>query len=220
MRPTRVIYVENDPSLRSIMEGLLRARPEIEILAAVGTPDEALHHETVRAADTALIDLALGTGQMNGIDLGLAMREINENIGVVIHSQYRLDSIARQVPSAARIGWVALPKTGSLTIAEIVDALRRSAAGHSYIPPTEAPTTSPLQEMTIRQRAVMGMMASGVNTHEIARRLGVSHDAVRQDLTRAYRLLVPDVDETEELRTRAILTYLQWVRDDDIADGT
>lgn len=220
MRSTRVIYVENDPSLRGIMTGLLTERPEIDLVLSAGSPDEALHRESVELADAALIDLALGADQMNGIDVGLAMRGINENIGIVIHSQYRLDTVARQVPKDARIGWATLPKTGALSLDEIITTLREAARGVSGVPDNIETSASPLHEMTIRQRAVMGMMASGINTQEIARRLGISHAAVRQDLTRAYRLLVPEVSETDELRTRAILAYLEWTRDDDSADGT
>ena len=183
-----MIYVENDPSLRAIMTGLLGVRPEVDVLLSAGSPDEALQRDVVERADAALIDLALGVDQMNGIDLGLAMREINENIGVVIHSQYRLDSVARQVPQDARIGWATLAKTGSLTLDTIVDTLRDAAQGMCSMTDGEPASGSPLFAMTIRQRAVMGMMASGINTQEIGRRLGISHAAVRQALTRAYRL--------------------------------
>lgn len=220
VRATRVIYVENDPALRAIMTGLLAERPEVDIILAAGTPDDALQREFVEQADAALIDLALGADQMNGIDVGLAMREINDNIGIVIHSQYRLDSVARQVPAEAIMGWATLAKTGSLSLDEIVDALREAARGVTSVHTNATLQDSPLQDMTIRQRAVMGMMASGINTQEIARRLGISHAAVRQDLTRAYRLLVPDVGQTDELRTRAILAYLELIRDDDSIDGT
>lgn len=220
MRATRVIYVENDPALRAIMTGLLAERPEIDIILAAGTPDDALQREFIEQADAALIDLALGADQMNGIDLGLAMRNINDDIGIVIHSQYRLDSVARQVPAEAIMGWATLPKTGAMTLDEIVDALREAARGITNAHADPTAHDSPLQDLTIRQRAVMGMMASGINTQEIARRLGISHAAVRQDLTRAYRLLVPDVADTDELRTRAILAYLELIRDDDSIDGT
>lgn len=215
-----MIYVENDPSLRTIMADLLAKRDEIDLISAAGTAQEALDKDNVEVADAALIDLALGADQMNGIDLGLAMREMNENIGIVIHSQYRLDSVARQVPVNARIGWTTLPKTGSLTVDEIVTTLREAARGFSRIAADPEMSNSPLREMTIRQRAVMGMMASGTNTKEIARRLDISHAAVRQDLTRAYHLLVPHVAETDELRTRAILAYLELLRDDDSVDGS
>ena len=220
VRPTRVIYVENDPALRGIISQLLEQRPEIEILLATGIAHEALDQRIAEQADVALLDLALGSSQMNGIDLGLALRSLNDNIGIVIHSQYRLDTVARTVPPEALIGWVTLPKSGELPIEELVQTLRDAARGMTM---TEAPSgeaASPLEDLTIRQRAVMGMAASGVKSTEIARRLHISHDAVRQDLSRAYKILVPDADpDADDLRMRAVLAYLELTRDDDAVDG-
>ena len=220
MRPTRVIYVENDPALRGIITQLLEQRSEIEVLLATGIAHEALDQRIAEQADVALLDLALGSSQMNGIDLGLALRSLNDNIGIVIHSQYRLDTVARTVPPEALIGWVTLPKSGELPMGELIKTLRDAARGMTM---TESPSdgvASPLEELTIRQRAVMGMAASGVKTTEIARRLRISHDAVRQDLSRAYKILVPDADpDADDLRTRAVLAYLELTRDDDAIDG-
>ena len=216
-----MIYVENDPALRGIITQLLDQRPEIEVLLATGIAHEALDQRIAEQADVALLDLALGSSQMNGIDLGLALRSLNDNIGIVIHSQYRLDTVARTVPPEALIGWVTLAKSGELPIEELVQTLRDAARGMTM---TEAPsdevTASPLEDLTIRQRAVMGMAASGVKSTEIARRLRISHDAVRQDLSRAYKILVPDADpDADDLRTRAVLAYLELTRDDDAFDG-
>jgi DNA-binding NarL/FixJ family response regulator len=220
VRPTRVIYVENDPALRGIVTQLLEQRPEIEILLATGYAHEALDQRLAEQADVALLDLALGSSQMNGIDLGLALRSLNDNIGIVIHSQYRLDTVARTVPPEALIGWVTLPKSGEMPIGELVKTLRDAARGMTSTEPAIEEGTSPLEDLTIRQRAVMGMASSGIRSTEIARRLRISHDAVRQDLSRAYRLLVPDADpEADDLRTRAVLAYLELTRDDDASDG-
>lgn len=221
VRPTRVIYVENDPALRGIVTQLLEQRPEIEILLATGYAHEALDQRLAEQADVALLDLALGSSQMNGIDLGLALRSLNDNIGIVIHSQYRLDTVARTVPPEALIGWVTLPKTGDMPIGELVRTLRDAARGMTSTEPASIESSSPLEDLTIRQRAVMGMTASGVKTTEIARRLHISHDAVRQDLSRAYRVLVPNVDPAaDDLRTLAVLAYLELTREDDGMDGT
>ena len=219
MRPTRLIYVENDPALRGIMATLLGRQPQIDLVLSTGSAMEALQHPQLGVCDAALLDLALGTEQMNGIDLGLAMREINENIGIVIHSQYRLDGVARRVPAEARFGWSTLPKTGEMAIEDIVTVVRATARGTSSLQESHSVESSPLDQMSIRQRAIMGMVAAGIKTHEISRQLGVSHDVVRQDLAKSYRLLVPDAADTEEVRTRAILTYLEMIRDDDADDG-
>jgi DNA-binding NarL/FixJ family response regulator len=220
MRATRVIYVENDPALRGIMTSLLQDSDEIELILVTGLAHEALDPEAVRLADVALIDLALGSGQMNGIDLGLAMRKSNDNIGIVIHSQYALDTVARSVPPAALIGWSTLPKSGDMFIEDVVRILRETAKGFTSVAASPSrEDRSPLERMTVRQRAVMGMTAAGINPQEIARRLAISHDAVRQDLSAAYRVLVPDVQPEDDLRLRAVFTYLELTRQDDAEDG-
>lgn len=224
MRATRVIYVENDPALRGIMTQLLESRPELEIIVATGMAHEVLDDRLVATADVALLDLALGTTQMNGIDLGLALRSLNENIGIVIHSQYRLDTVARAVPRRALVGWATLEKSGAMDIREVAALLRSTARGESNMvigDDTENldDAESPLESLSMRQRAVIGMAAAGIKTPEIARRLHLSPDAVRQDLSRSYRTLVPDAGAIDDLRTRAILAYLELIRDDDAGDG-
>ena len=223
MRPTRLIYVENDPALRGIMTTMLDEVDELEVILSTGIAHEALDPHFAQLADAALIDLALGTTQMNGIDLGLALRELNENIGIVIHSQYRLDTVARTVPKSALIGWSTIPKSGALNIEELVGAIRQTARGISVMDgPGDDPSTepaSPLQRLTMRQRAVMGMAAAGVSTPEIARRLNISHAAARHDFSAAYRVLISDADPSDDLRTRAILAYMELTRDDDAIDG-
>ena len=220
MRPTRVIYVENDPSLRGIMTQSLHAHPDIELLLSVGTPREALDRDLVERSDVALLDLALGNEEMNGIDLGLAMRHRNENIGIVIHSQYRLDTVARSVPEEALFGWSTLAKSGETTIEDVVSIVRGTAAGHGVLDTHVPYQESPLLQLSMRQRAVMGMTASGLKATEIARRLAVTQETVRQDLSKAYRVLVPQADSGDDLRIRAVFAYLELIRDDDERDGT
>jgi len=220
VRQTRLIYVENDPALRGILARLLDRHPDIELLLHTDAPGAALHRGLVESADVALLDLALGNDEMNGIDLGLAMRRLNENIGIVIHSQYRLDTMARSVPQEVLFGWSALPKSGEMPIEEIVDVVRGTAQGRSFGIEGNTDTESPLQVLTMRQRAVMGMTASGIKATEIARRLAVTPETVRQDLSKSYRVLVPEAGDEIDLRTKAILVYHDLIRDDDADDGT
>ena len=64
-----------------------------------------------------------------------------------------------------------------------------------------------------RQRAAMGLLTQGLNAAQIADQLGVSHEAVRQDLARAYRILVPEAGEGTDRRTQAVLEYVRLARD-------
>lgn len=57
-----------------------------------------LGSEYVEQADVALLDLALGRDTLTGMDLGMAMRNPNPNIGIVIHSQHPMKNVSKQVP--------------------------------------------------------------------------------------------------------------------------
>lgn len=216
MRPTRVIYVENDPALRGIVSKVLDARTELDLILTAENADAVLESDAAKAADVALLDLALGLGAMNGIDLGIALRERNPNIGIVIHSQHSLTHLARRVPENLRIGWSFLPKSGDMNMDDLVAVLRTTAQGiatGNTQPELTEREGSALEALTPRQRAVMALASSGLSAPQVAQRLGVSHDSVRQDLSKAYKQLVPNADPGDDLRTRAILTYLQLVRD-------
>ncbi len=215
VRATRVIYVENDPALLGIIRDLLEAQVGIEVVCACSNAAEALASPTVATADVALLDLGLGTDSMNGIDLGIALRELNRDIGIVIHSQHEVGHVLPLLPSGDDMAWSYMPKTGDMRIADVVDVLRSTAAGISSGTDVQ-PTVSrrSLAELSDRQRAVMALAADGLAAPEIARRLGTTHEGVRQDLSRAYRILVPDVAEGEDRRTRAVVAYLRLVRQD------
>ena len=77
MRPTRLIYVENDPALLGVMSTVLRSQPMLDLIFASSGPLEVLGSEYVEQADVALLDLALGRDTLTGMDLGMALRNRN-----------------------------------------------------------------------------------------------------------------------------------------------
>ena len=221
MRATRLVYVENDPALRGILTRALQAESGIELLQSTESPRDALAFPDLHRADAALLDLALGADQMNGIELGLAMRERNPDIGIVVYSQYSLRNMARRVPMEQAMGWSFVPKSGDMDTAELASVLRATAQGmsHDFAGDDEtAPTGSVLDACTPRQRAVMALASTGLTALEISRRLGISHGAVRKDLSAVYRLLIPD-GEGGDLRTKAVLAYLQLMREQSWDEG-
>lgn len=215
MRDTRVIYVENDPALRGIFTRSLRAAQGIELLLESGSASSALTAPEVVRADVALLDLALGADEPNGIDLGLGLRQRNPNIGIVVYSQFSMRNLARRVPESQRMGWSFIPKSGDMRIEDMVSILRATAQGISHDQADSAAggaeEDSLLELLTDRQRAIMALAATGLTAPEIAARLGASQDAIRKELSRSYRILVPDATGGD-LRTAAVLAYLRLVR--------
>jgi two-component system response regulator DesR len=211
MRATRAVYIENDPALRGMISAALSRHPEIELLLATDSAGEALDSDAVRRADVALIDLALGWDQMNGLDLGVALRGINDNLGIVIYSQHPLAHLEKRVPESMRMGWSFFPKRVDMDVANLVELIRLTAAGFSRDATPEGaeePANERATDLSAREQAIMSLAASGMSATAIARKLDLSHDRVRKDLSNSYKKLVPDARAGDDVRVRAILAYL------------
>ena len=125
-RDTRLLYVENDPVLRSMMSTLLLGLPGVEVVASVGGSAEALACEL--PMDVALLDCALGPESLNGVEPGHALRKRDENIGIVILSQHHAwDFHGAQGP--VDMGWSYVEKRVNLDSAYLAKVLKATAAG-------------------------------------------------------------------------------------------
>jgi DNA-binding NarL/FixJ family response regulator len=216
MRSTRLIYVENDPALLGVMSTVLRSQPTLDLILASSDPLEVLGSEFVERADVALLDLALGRDTLTGMDLGMALRNRNPDIGIVIHSQHPMNNVSKQVPEAQRMGWSYLAKTGTLKPGELTDLLRSTALGVSHdrmrSDDTEDDNGSELLvKLTPRQRIIMGLASLGMSAPEIGDHIDLSPDSVRKDLSKAYQTLVPDGGAGSDVRTKAVMSYLRLV---------
>ena len=224
MRPTRLIYVENDPSLLGVMSTILRSQPMLELILASADPLEVLGSECVEQADVALLDLALGRDTLTGMDLGMALRNRNPNIGIVIHSQHPMKNVSKQVPEAQRMGWSYLAKSGTLKPEELAEILRSTALGMSHDRMRSDDTedgdgSELLMKLTPRQRVIMGLASLGMSAPEIGDHIDISPESVRKDLSKAYQTLVPDGGAGSDVRTKAVMSYLRLVDDNEWRDS-
>lgn len=218
MPALRVLYVEDDPALRGILTTILDARPDITMVASVGSAQEALAVlEAGEAIDVALLDLSLGGDSMTGVELGIRLRQREWCRGVVILSQYHVPGFLTRLDDQQRRGWSFLMKRADLQPAYLADVLHSTARGLNVVDPAiiveanggEEPA---IARLTARQREVMALAVQGLDSPTIAAQLGASPAAIRQDLSRAYAILVPDPPAGADLRTLAVLRYTREVR--------
>jgi len=219
MRSTRVMYVENDHALRQFLHQSLSKHEEIEIIGSFAGSDEALDRALVRKADVALIDFGLETNGLNGIELGIALRTINEYIGIVIYSQYKVHKMFKRVPPSMRNGWSFFEKSGEMSTDDYVKIIKETAVSKgnweefaSLAEENVDPDMNRYYDLSSRQRSIIALMAQGVSVQEIGTRLDLSYAYVRKELSRAYSVLLPDAQEGEDFKTLAILKYLQLAK--------
>lgn len=213
-RDTRLLYVENDPVLRSMMTALLTGLDGIEVVASVSDSTQALACE--ERFDVALLDWALGSNSLNGVQLGHALRERDDNVGIVILSQHYAWDF-HGASGRVSMGWSYVEKRADIDTVYLTKVLKATAAGLSVVEPAidqgQAPASvERLGRLSVRQRQIMSLAATGIDANVIAERIGLAAVTVRKELSECYRILVPDPAPGTDLRTAAVVAWIQGRR--------
>jgi DNA-binding NarL/FixJ family response regulator len=219
MRRTRLLYVENDPALRNILGGMLSRSSELELIASVAGSDEALNRDLVKRADVALIDFSLDQNGLNGVELGIALRNINEYIGICIYSQFKVQQMVNRVPLSMREAWSFFDKSADMEISDYLKIIKDTSTGRgnwekvlqsqNVIKESES---SLYFSLTPRQRSILTLSTKGNSPQEIAKQLEISYSYVRKELSRAYAILLPNAEQGSDLKTAAVLKYMELLR--------
>ncbi len=219
MRATRLLYVENDSALRRILGEMLSQSKELELIGSFSNSDEVLNRTLVRKADVALIDFALDQNGLNGIELGIALRNINEYIGIVIYSQYSVSQMVSRVPKAMRSGWSFFDKSAEMELADYVEIIKLTSSGKGNWENVSAGEVENVEvqssiyfQLSPRQRSIMSLSAQGKGAQDIAMQLDLSYSYVRKELSRAYAVLLPNAVASDDLKTAAVLKYMELMR--------
>lgn len=212
--PRSVLYVEDDPTLRGILTQLLQTSPDLTVIGSVGTPAEALDIAREQRVDVALLDLALGDGEITGIDLGIRIRELRPDAGIVLMSQHIVPDFIDQLPERYREGWSFIAKRADIKLARLTETLIATARGLNVVDAEilaarKQTAGNPVAILTPRQREIMALAAAGRDASAISADLDIAAGTVRQELSKAYAVLVPDPAPGTDLRTSAVLAYLR-----------
>ncbi len=185
---TQLVIVDDHEALREGLSALLTARG-LEIVGAAGNVAAGLDLVTVADPDVALIDIRLPDG--DGISLTRQLLELRPDLGVVLYTgDADAELLYTGLDSGAR-GYAL--KAGSM--AELVAAIERVAAGGSYVDPRldrillSPRATEKLPQLSPREREIMHEMAEGLTAERIGVKLNVSVETVRTHVRNVIRKL-------------------------------
>jgi DNA-binding NarL/FixJ family response regulator len=156
---------------------------------------------------------------LNGIELGIALRNINEYIGIVIYSQYSVSQMVGRVPKAMRSGWSFFDKSADMALQDYVDIIKLTSSGKGNWEQVSAGEVENAEvkssiyfQLTPRQRSIMSLSAQGKSAQDIALQLDLSYSYVRKELSRSYAVLLPESAPSDDLKTAAVLRYMELMR--------
>ncbi len=211
--PIRLVIVEDEHLYRDLLRTVLRLDPQLEVVGDHATAQEALDDIPRLRPTVALLDIELG-GPMNGVQLGLLLREKLPQLGIVLLSNVRAPRLLASIPPNEVGGWSYLLKRSVRDATVLRRAIDGAAMGLVTLDPSlvagrHPRESSALSGVTPRQLEILALVAEGWANDAIARRLGLSVKTVENQLTLTYSELGLDRDrDPVHPRVKAVLLYL------------
>ena len=168
-----IVLADDHAVVRSGLKLLLDAEPGMRVVADAGDVESAMRY--VRGHHPNVLVLDLNMGGASSLSAIPAMRAESADTQIVVLTMQEEPAFAREALSAGAAGYV-LKEAAD---AELVEAIRRAAAGDTYLNPrlgarlATEPTGAP-DELSERELDVLRLIALGHTNSEIAAQLFLS----------------------------------------------
>ena len=202
-----------------VRSGLARllADAGVEVVAESRDADELMRAVALERPDVALVDIRMPpTHTDEGLVAARRIRNGYPDTAVLLLSQYLEPRYAQRLLADQPGGLGYLLKERVSDIAVLVDALHRVTEGECVIDPTivarlmrRRPPSSPLEQLTEREREILALLAEGRSNSAIAARLQVSERTVESACAQIFRKLGLDPSPDVNRRVLAVLTLLR-----------
>jgi len=212
VKTLRVVLADDHTLVRAGIRKLLESMSDLEV---VGEADDGLAllvlAEQLRP-DLVLMDIAMP--KLNGLDATIRLVEASPETRVLILSMHQNEEYVRLALRHGAVGYL-LKDAATLELDLAIEAIRR---GETYLSPavTKGVLTDyvqrlrgddpPTGQLTPRQREIVQLVAEGLSTKEIARRLDLSVKTV--DTHRSQVMKQLDIHEIAGLVRYALRTGL------------
>jgi len=194
----RVLLVEGHRLVREGVRLLLERTPDIAVVGEAAD-GEAGVHLFARLATESLVDLVvcdLNLPDIDGLEVARRVKALAPGTPVVLLTMHDDEASLRGMVAAGADGYV-LKQT---TRRDLCDAIRATMRGEPGLSPAVADRLSALlrrgegrgaqaDRLSEREREVLGLLAAGLTSKEVARRLGLSPETVENHRARVLEKL-------------------------------
>ncbi len=180
----RVFLLDDHEVVRRGLRELLEAAGDLEVVGEAGTAAEAIARIPPTRPHVAVLDVRLPDG--DGIEVCREVRSSHPEIQCVMLTSFTDDQALLQAMLAGAAGYVAKQLKGE----DIVDAVRRVAAGQSLLDPAvtararERLRAEPREDervarLSAQERTILDLIADGMTNRQIATELNLAEKTVK-----------------------------------------
>jgi two-component system response regulator DevR len=180
----KVFLLDDHEVVRRGLRELLEADGDIQVVGESGLAAEASRRVPALRPDVAILDARLPDG--NGIDVCRDIRSVDPTIQALILTSYEDDEALFAAIMAGAAGYVLKQIKGT----DLVDAVRRVAAGQSLLDPAVTqrvlerirnPQQLPeqLRNLTEQERRILDYVAGGLTNRQIAAEMFLAEKTVK-----------------------------------------
>ncbi len=202
----RVLLVDDHAVVRVGYKTLLKNADDIEVVAEADTGEKACKAYVDTPTDVVVMDLSMpGIGGLEAIRRVIAR---DSDAKILAFSMHEDTIFVEQALQAGARGYI----TKSSAPEVLVDAIRALASGQSYIDSEIAQRLAfqksrgkdtPFSHLSTREFEIFCLLAEGLNTSEIAKRLSLSYKTVANYSTQIKsKLNVSTIAEMARLAIR------------------
>jgi DNA-binding NarL/FixJ family response regulator len=217
------------PTLRVVLadpsalfrDGLGRMLSEhgFDVIARVGKAEELLAVLSSEVPDVVVTDVRLPSrSASDGADIAGELKRSHPGVGVLLLSQDIDVQGGSRLISEAPKGVGYLLKDRVTDVIQLGEAIRRVAGGESVLDPEVAgrlvrprKERDPLDDLTPREREVLGLMAEGRSNQAISERLFLSGKAVEGHVRNIFAKLNLEPAADDHRRVLAVIAFLRSV---------
>jgi DNA-binding NarL/FixJ family response regulator len=217
--PLRVVFAEDNYLVREGTAALLASSDDVELVGTAEDFDGLLAAVGKEKPDAILTDIRMPpTNTTEGIEAAKRIRAEHPGIGVVVLSQFADEAYAYDLLKDGAAGLGYLLKERVADVGELVRALQEVSRGGSVLDPKVVEAlvaakarmaSSPIAQLTDREREVLEQMAQGKNNASIAKALFLTERAVEKHINSLFHKLGLSEETEVHRRVMAVLAFLR-----------
>jgi len=216
--PIRIVLAEDHYLVREGVRRLLATQPDVEVVAVCGDLGSLLAAVDAERPEVVITDIRMPPDRGDeGIRAAERLRETHPDVGVVVLSQYSEPRYALALLEGGTARRAYLLKERVEDLEQLLAAIRAVAEGGSVIDPKVVEAlvadkaraeSSPLHELTPRERDVLREMAEGKNNAAIAEALVLNERSVEKVIHSIFLKLGLGWETSVHKRVMAVILYL------------